>query len=201
VATKPADATLSSLGWPIVSHWPPDKKWGEKQQTDQVIFWAKADGLNDEGRAHQRAQVEDLLSQLWRPNSNIIVSFDEIAYLEQELKLKVQLQTYYREARANGITIVANTQRPAGVTRYMWSESSWSVVFRPKDVDDAKRVAQETGNEHYYMRCFEELDRSKHEFLLVHNLTNECAISSIPNHSPDIRPKHEPVDKRDSSVS
>lgn len=202
VATKPADATLTSLGWPIVTSWPPKKEWGEKRQMNQVIYWARADGLNDEGRTRQKAMVEDLLSKLWKPDSNIIVCFDEIAYLEQELKLKTQLQTYYREARANGITIVANTQRPSGVNRYMWSESTWSVAFRPKDDDDAKRVAQQLGNEVYYARVFDELDRGNHEFVLVHNLTQQAYISSIPATSGghDIRPKREPVDKPQGSV-
>lgn len=203
VATKPADATLTSMGWPIVSSWPPKKEWGDKKsQTDQVIYWARAQGLNKEGREQQRRQVEDLLSKLWRPDSNIIVAFDEIAYLEQELGLKVQLQTYYREARANGITIVANTQRPSGVNRYMWSESTWSVSFRPQDEDDAERVAQILGNKLYYRRVFDELDRGKHEFLMVHNLTKEAVISSIPpaRGGHDIRPKSEPIAKPNHPV-
>lgn len=202
VATKPADATLTSLHWPVVTEWPPKKEWNDKRDHNQVIFWAKAQGLNDEGRAKQRGMIEDLLHKLWRPDSNIIVCFDEIAYLEQELKLKTQLQTYYREARSNGITIVANTQRPSQVNRYMWSESTWSVSFRPKDDDDAKRVAQILGNQLYYQRVFDELDRSKHEFLLVHSLTQQSYISSIPLKSGghDTRPKNEPQDKPSHSV-
>lgn len=202
VATKPADATLTSLGWPVVTSWPPTKQWGDKSKTEQCIFWARADGLNKEGRARQRAAIEDLLSKLWKPDSNIIIAFDEIAYLEQELNLSTEMATYYREARANGITIVASTQRPAGVTRYMHSESSWSVFFAPKDEEDAERVAQVAGNKLYYRRCFAELDRSNHEFLLVHSGTNQAYISSIPKTAggADVRPKSEPIAKPSHSV-
>jgi hypothetical protein len=181
VATKPADETLRGMGWPITTVWPPKRGWRDKRGShDQVIFWAKADGLDKEGRAQQKAAIEDLLSQLWRPNSNVIVVFDELAYLEQELDLTTTITTYFREARALGITIVSNTQRPTGTTRWMHSESGWSVFFAPKDEEDAERLAQTAGNKLYFTRVLRELRRDKYEFLLVHSLTNECIISSIP---------------------
>jgi hypothetical protein len=181
VATKPADETLRSMGWPIVTSWPPKRRWRDKKGShDQTIFWAKADGLNKEGREQQRAAIEDLLSQLWRPNSNTIVVFDELAYLEQELDLSTTITTYFREARSLGITIVANTQRPTGTTRWMHSESSWSVFFAPKDEEDAERLAQTAGDKVYFQRVLRELQRDKYEFLMVHSLTREAIISSIP---------------------
>lgn len=184
VATKPADETLRSMGWPVTSTWPPKRGWKDKKGShDQVIFWAKADGLDKEGRAQQRESIEDLLSQLWRPDSNVIVAFDELAYIEQELDLTTTITTYFREARSLGITIVANTQRPSGVTRYMHTESSWSVFFAPKDVQDAERMAETAGDKVYFLRVLKELRRDKYEFLLLHSLTNECIISSIPKKS------------------
>lgn len=181
VATKPADETLRGMGWPITTVWPPKRGWRDKKGShDQVIFWAKADGLNKDGRDQQREAITDLLSQLWRPNSNTIVAFDELAYIETELDLSTTVTTYFREARALGITIVANTQRPSGVTRYMHSEAGWSVFFAPKDAEDAERCAQVAGDKLYYTRVFRELRRDKFEFLMVHSLTNEAIISSIP---------------------
>ncbi len=106
--------------------------------------------------------------------------FDELAYIEQELNLSTTITTYFREARALGITIVANTQRPSGVTRYMHTESGWSVFFAPKDVQDAERMAETAGDKVYFLRVFKELKRDKYEFCMVHSLTNEVVISSIP---------------------
>lgn len=174
VATKPADDTLKSLGWPIIDEWPPEYK------DHQVIYWAKATGLNTESRARQKAQIEHLLSELWVPKSNTIVAFDEIAYIEQELRMRTEVQTYYREARGMGITIVASTQRPQGVSRFVHSESAWSVFFAPKDDEDAKRMAQVAGSEKYYKAVLADLDRSQREFLIVHNITNKAFISAIP---------------------
>jgi hypothetical protein len=173
IATKPADATLAGIGWPIITKWPPG--YGQ----NQVIFWAKAKGLDRAGLAEQRARVANLLNRLWVPESNRVVAFDEIAYVDGDLGLRSHLVRYYRESRALGITIVASTQRPQGVPRYMHSESGWSVFFAPKDEDDAERMAQVAGSKRIYVPILMELDRSKFEFLMVRNLTGERYISAI----------------------
>jgi hypothetical protein len=181
LATKPADKTLQLMGWPIVETWPPRKGWLDNRDMSCVIYWAKAPTLDDAGKEIQKRKVRALLSSLWRPDSNIILVFDEIAYVEIDLGLRTEVARYYREARALGITIVASTQRAQGVSRYVHSESVWSVGFTPKDDDDAERMAQVFGNKFYYRRVFDSLDRTKREFVLVHNLTNERYISHIPN--------------------
>jgi hypothetical protein len=199
IATKPADATISALGWPVVTKWPPNQ-W--RKETAQVVYWARATGGPDErGIQSQRAAVNELLHKLWRPESNIIVAFDEIAYVEQELGLKAIVTRYFREGRSIGITIVASTQRPQNVSRYMHSESSWAVFFAPKDEDDAERMAQVAGNKKYYTPILLDLDRAEKEFLLIHTVTRQAYISRItdaPITTPTRRSEH--AGKPDSTV-
>lgn len=173
IATKPADATLAGMGWPIIEKWPPD--YGK----NQVIFWAKSKGLSKASQVEQKRKILDVLDRLWTADSNRIVVFDEIAYLATDLGLRTELTTYYREARALGITIVASTQRPQGVPRWMHSESAWSVFFAPKDAADAERMAEVAGSKRDYMPILQSLDRAKYEFLLVRGLTGEMYISHI----------------------
>lgn len=177
IATKPADDTLASTGWPIIDRWPPS--YGK----NQVIFWAKG-GLSPEQQLRQKGKILDLLRKLWVPNSNRIVAFDEVAYLDADLGLRKQLVTYYREARTLGISLVGSTQRPQGVPRYMHSESAWSVFFAPKDEDDAERMAQVAGSKRLYMPILMDLNREKYEFLMVRNLTGEKVISHVSKKRP-----------------
>jgi hypothetical protein len=176
VATKPVDRTLKMLGWPTIKKWPP----GYNQR--QVIYAAKATGLSAQGRADQREKVSALLDALWVPDSNRVLVVDEIAYLQHELGLGTHLTTLYREGRSLGLTMVANTQRPQGITRFMHSESAWKVAFQPKDQDDADRVAQVLGDKKYYRQILMDLDRDNHEFIITHG--REAYISHIPKRAP-----------------
>lgn len=175
--TKPMDKTWAASSWPVVTKWPPSE-WNDKNR--QVIYHAKSHGLGRDALARQSDQVADLLDKLWHPDANVILAVDEIAYVEQELGLRTHMTTYLREGRTLGITVVASTQRPAGVSRAVHSESGWAVVFAPKDEEDAERVAQILGDKKHYREVLMDLDREKREFLLVHNLTREAYISHIP---------------------
>lgn len=184
VATKPADETLLATGWPVVTKYPP-----EDPRQIAVIYWPPAVGLSKEGQRQQAAAIMQLLQKLWRPDANIIVVFDEIAYLCQDLNeplfpFRTVLAKYYREGRGLGITIVASTQRPQGVIRQVHSESGWTVCFAPKDEEDAERMAQVLGGKKTYLPILKMLNREKYEFLIVHNLTGKMYISWIDHPLP-----------------
>lgn len=174
ICTKPADKTMLRLArdgaWKVRRTWPPD--YGE----ERIIFWPKSSGLAD-GIVKQRKAIYEVLAETWKPDANTLVAFDEIAYVEQELRLQPVVTKYWREARSLGITIVATTQRPRNVSRYMHSEPSWSVAFRPDDEDDAKRVAEIIGGRRLYTPIL--LDLEPHEFVIVRRRAREAYISRI----------------------
>lgn len=172
VATKKADKVLSAFGWPIISDWPPN--YGQ----NQVVYWAKAKSLDEVGP--QREKIRRLMHELWQPGSNVVVYWDELGYIEEILRLKTQMRNYYREGRALGITNVCSMQRPTGVTRLAHSEAGWTVAFPPKDQDDRKRVAEVLGDRVRFGLVLDDLDRTKYEFLLMHDLTGEAYISNLP---------------------
>lgn len=171
VATKPADETMKKLGWVITQKWPVN------YDQNKVIFWPKA-GTIRESIEKQQTAILNFLDDNWRANANIVIAFDEISYIEEDLKLAQPIRRYWREARALGITIVATTQRPFRVNRTMWSEASWTVAFKPKDEEDAKRVAEVLGSRNQYKDVImDELKRN--EFLLVQRDSATAYISRI----------------------
>lgn len=177
VATKKADRTLTALGWPVresLDTWPPAYK------EHQIIYWARQKGLSVVHRRPQREKVKALMDLLWKKDANIVVYWDELTYVERDLGLKTELETYYREGRANGITNIASMQRPSNVTRLAHSEAGWTVAFAPKDADDRKRVAEVLGDRARFQVVLDGLDRTRHEFLIRHDLTGEAYISHLP---------------------
>jgi hypothetical protein len=184
VATKRDDKVIRGFGWPTTDKWPPN--YGE----NQVIFWARAKGLDDKHLGPQREKVRQLLNDLWVPESNVVICFDELAYIEEVLRLRTQVRNYYREGRALGITCVAAMQRPTGVSRLSHSEAGWTVAFPPKDQDDRKRVAEVLGDRARFGLVLDDLDRTKYEFLMRHDLTGESYISRLPRSGiPASRPR------------
>lgn len=179
IATKGADETLSETGWPIITVWPPD----DPRQTAH-IYWIPSTGLDEAGQIEQARQIYALLTQLWKPGANIIVVYDEVAYLVDDLNfprqgapLRTTIAKYYREGRSLGITEVASTQRPQGVIRQVHSESQWVVGFAPTDEEDGERMAQVFGSRKKYLPILQSLDRENFEFLILHRITGKLYIS------------------------
>lgn len=174
VVTKQDDKTVGLMGWPVVDNW------REVRRHRQVIYWPRTDKLGAERRAYHEHKVHDLLSRLWVPNSNNIVAFDEIAYLESlSARLKEMIGMYWREARSQGITVLAMKQRLAGVQRDMHSESVWTASFKLKDADDVARTAEVFGSRRAWIPILDSLNREKREFLIKHSLTDQAYISWI----------------------
>jgi len=173
IATKPEDKTLRDYHWPIIRKWPPP--YG----TDQFIYWVRTHNDADENKKIQRAEIRDVMQKLWTPAANMIVGFDELAYLDdrEELNLKSMTQRYWREASALGITVVAGTQRPRFVSLYAFTESQWMAAFRPFDEQDGRRVAEVMGSKKTY---YDELMNLRHhEFILRHIRTRQEVVTRI----------------------
>lgn len=172
VATKPADSTLKELGWPIIRQYPPD--FNDRKN---FILWPPTPRDEEQAKTIQRETIRKALIDKWHEESNFIVVFDEIAYLEDELKLKTLISRYWREGRALGISIVATTQRPRNVTRYMWSEPSWLVAFQPNDEEEADRVAQILGGRKIYRDALMNLE--EFQFIIVNRKEKVAYISKL----------------------
>ena len=173
IATKPADSTLRKMHWPIVRKYPP-----EYGKHERFILWPESSKNVSQHKYNQARTIYDCLTDIWQDGSNTIVAFDEIAYVEQELHLKQLIERYWREGRSLGITIIATTQRPRNVTRYMWSEPTWIVAFRPDDEDEAKRVAEIIGGRRKFTEPLLELD--EYEFIVTKRRSKESYISKLP---------------------
>lgn len=174
IATKPVDATIMKLGWPVVSDW----KGVTKNR--QVIFWPRTNAVGEEHEAILAAKIQDLLDRLWKAKAKVILVFDEIATSEELSKaIKVRIKRFWREARSVGITIVAMKQRPQGIQRDMHSEAAWIAAFKPKDEDDAARVAEVMGSKRMWIPILMSLDRDKRELVLLNAVTGKAVITWV----------------------
>lgn len=174
VVTKQADSTIHQLGWPITD------SWRDVLRNDQVVFWPRTGEIGARRKAYQAARIQDLLDRLWQEDANVVVVFDEAAYIETlSGDLRDTMQMYLREGRSHGITCVLGKQRAQGIQRDMHSETDWKVAFRMNDFEDNERAAQLFGAKRVYTPVLESLDRERHEFLIQHKLTGAEYISWV----------------------
>lgn len=145
LGNKPRDDTLMALhtrdGWPIIKQWPPS--YGEEHS----IVWPRG-GTASTMAARHRAVYKPLVDVIYAEGGQTLV-IDEAAYFEEPapegLGMAPAMRQIWSGARSNRLTMIAGTQRPRNVTRLMWSEPSWVIVFPPDDIDDLKRVAEMSG--------------------------------------------------------
>lgn len=187
VVTKRSDKVFAKLGWPIVREIRDIKKY------KQCIYWPQTSLIGQQRKAFHEVRIRELLSRLWVPESNRVIAFDEIAYVEGlSPAVRELVAMYWREGRSNGITVVAMKQRPQGVQRDMSSETWWTFAFVPKDHSDAERFAELFGNRRDWLPVFDAMDPDNHEFLVRHTRTRQAYISWIDEPLRPIKPPDNP---------
>jgi hypothetical protein len=174
IATKPADETTASMGWPIVSDW------RGVQRNPQCIYWPRTAKLGVERKEYMAARIEDLLGRLWTEDSNTVVIWDELGRIESfSHDLTEMAQMYFSEGRALGITNVFGKQRVQGVGRDATGNTDWKFAFKMNDQDDTERVAQLFGRKQEYVPVINSLDRERFEFLVQHKMDMSTYISWV----------------------
>lgn len=174
VLTKEADDSIPLLGWPTVD------RFADLRRYRQSVFWPQT-GLKGEDRERfHEGVLYELLSNLWTKDANVVISFDEIGYVEDlSRRIKKFIRMMWREARSNGISIIAMKQRPVGVVRDQHSESRWKAVFPPADMGDMERFAELLGRVREWAPVLESLDQERHQFVLRNSFTKEAYISWV----------------------
>lgn len=178
--SKPADKTVMQLGWPVIT----DGDIRKVRRERWCIYWPQTNATGMNRRTYQADKFRDLLDSLWHPDSNIVVAWDDVGYIESlytsdKQSLGDMMEMYLREGRSSGITNVLLKQRPQGSRRVLHSETQWTAAFAPKDEDDRERFAQIFGNKKRYVEVFKQMDPTKHEFLLKHFATQSEVISWV----------------------
>jgi nucleoside-triphosphatase THEP1 len=188
VVTKRADKVFGKLGWPIVRDLRDIRKYR------QCIYWPQTNLIGSQRKAFHEARIREFLTRMWTPESNRVIAFDEIAYIESlSPAVKELVAMYWREGRSNGLTVVAMKQRPQGVQRDMSSETWWTFAFVPKDHADAERFAELFGSKKDWLPVFDSMNPDNHEFLVRHTRSRAAYISWVDE---PLRPVQPPDNQR-----
>lgn len=189
VATKAADGTIAEFDWPVVTSWNELLEVQKREEIRQFIFWPKTNETGKRRAEFQESRIQELLDELWRPEANTIIVFDEFAYIEGLSRdMKQTLNMYLREGRSHGITCVLGKQRAQGVQRDMHSETPWKIVFKITDVADAEYMSMVMGDKKKWIQVIQDLDKNNHEFIIQSRASETAYISWVDDPKPLYKP-------------
>jgi hypothetical protein len=138
----------------------------------RILLWPESDQLEDE--AKQQHVFYRALRQQFRERGWTIV-VDEVAYF-CDIKLGNVLANYWRRASSLKLSLMAATQRPAGVPLLMYSAPHHLFFFRFQDETDLKRIGGIGWiNRQEIRETVSKLGR--YEFLYIHTPSGYMAIS------------------------
>lgn len=177
--TKPKDATISGLGWPIIrkrEQWPPG--YGQTR----VVVWPPY-GRQETHVARQRAVFKPVLDDIFH-DGHRTVAFDELTDFSDHPRdggygLSSTVSEFYRKGRSNGITTMGTTQRPRNAPRAAFSECRWFASFIITDDDDLRRVGELGGRVDKAVLRAVIRSLGEHEFVLVRVRSGEAVRSRV----------------------
>lgn len=165
--SKPRDDTVYTVlpkeGWPTIKKWPP--AYGQ----EHVVVWPRPRSASGAAR-QQRNVFLPLLDEVYKEGGQTVY-IPEAADFERPVTqggmgMAGTMSKFWADARSNKLTVISDTQRPRAVTRLMWSEPSWLMIYEPEDTEDLKRVAELTGRQK--IRIWQVVPRlGPHEFACV----------------------------------
>jgi len=135
IATKAKDDTLNGLvrkGWTLLRRWPP-----KNDSINRVILWPQYKSRADKER--QRAVIQNALDRIFAVGGWCVVA-DDTQYLTKHLHLGEDLNGYWLQARALGISVMGATQRPRNVPVEMWANSDHVYIWGTRQPDDLKAL-------------------------------------------------------------
>lgn len=137
-ATKPRDESMSRL----IRHdkYYPVKEWQrlDPKQYPRRVLWPDAGSLNS---VNVQAEVfHDAFGRIYR-EGGWTVAIDELWYIDNVLKLEMDVKLYLLQARALGISLLAATQRPAWVPLEIYDQSTHLFFWRDNDETNLRRLS------------------------------------------------------------
>lgn len=137
-ATKPKDNVMQALidthGYLKMTRW----ESLDPNQFPRRVLWPDASKMKSQD--HQRAVFDDAMEKIYR-EGGWTLALDETWYMENVLNLGANVRTYLLQARSLGISLVCATQRPAWVSREIYTASTHLFFWRVNDETDLKSLS------------------------------------------------------------
>lgn len=110
------------------------------------------------------------------------VGLDEVRYITKTLGLSDELEVLWLQGRSEGLSLIANTQRPRHVPLEAYSQASHLFIWKTNDTNDADRLTDFVPNLPYDEIESRLAAQSKHDALYVNVNTGTVLTTNTREH-------------------
>lgn len=175
-ATKPRDDSMDRL---IRGGYYPIRRWHamDPKQHPRRVLWPDVADM-DTAIQHQRDIFRDALLKIYR-EGGWTVAVDELWYVNNILKLEMEIKLYLLQARALDISLLVATQRPAWVPLEIYDQSTHLFFWRDNDETNLKRLSGISFRSANLIRSVVS-DLDKYQVLYINTRTGEMCRTRAP---------------------
>jgi hypothetical protein len=180
LATKRTDPLISALnrdGYHVTDDlaqvlWTADPDHPERQKPlhSKIVYWPRfPDSVTQKQRlALQSAKMREAIGWVDKTGKWTVI-IDETMWMVESLKLETEIKEMYFQGRTQGVSVIANAQRPTHVPRLAFSSADYLFLAKTGDRRDLINLREiSTGIPSEIIESgLMQLDRTKHEFLFV----------------------------------
>lgn len=146
------------------------KTWRPGRET-RVLLRPANQKTGPETRKHKQDIFSHMFDDILLVRGNWCVDIDETHYMSETLRLKDEITDMLEQGRSAGISMVNNTQRPAGIPLSVYVNSAHAFLFQSQEEYDNQRLGN-FANKHTNVKelraNIERLDSiATHEFVYI----------------------------------
>lgn len=149
----------------------------------RVVFWPQ---FPEKMTPAQRVEAQRKLmaeAMDWADKTgNWAVVIDETMWMQDRLKLQAEMDSLWFQGRTQGLSVIANAQRPSRVPRLAFSQADYLFISKfadRRDIETLRDISSNIPRETMEAGILQ-LDKEKHEFLFVDTTRDHLAVVIAP---------------------
>ncbi len=149
----------------------------------RIVYWPQfPERISQRERLAQQAhRMREAIAWADRTGQWAIM-LDETMWLVESLGLEQEIKEMYFQGRTQGISVIANAQRPTHIPRLAFSSADYLFLAKTgdrRDVMNLREISTSIPSE-MIEEGLRQLDKGKHEFLFVDANNDSVAIVQAP---------------------
>ena len=193
LATKRTDPLITELqrdGYFVTGDleevlWTQDPQHPSRQRPvrRKIVYWPQfPENYTQKQRlAAQSAKMREALGWVDKTGKWTVI-IDECMWMVESLKLETEIKEMYFQGRTQGVSVIANAQRPTHVPRLAFSSADYLFLAKTGDRRDIinLREISTTIPPEIIEQGLRDLDKEHHDFLFVDANRDAIAIVTAP---------------------